>query len=337
MKLDRAHTFLIHPGKNQEDQPEISGAQVPSRGPLTTMLNKVFDKAEEECAIEIVFRPSDTRPPENECRNLLVTYCREPSIPHARLIATRLQQITTRRSGLGLLFIMKGSDNGRHKLVISRFPADQGVIAQENAQVLSVAFIERVFMKNARAYKSAFYTSDSLERGFWEGRAVDHQISGPRELSDYWIQEFLSSTLRTTGPAGTMRLAVAFRAAIRSSGGAVSQELLSAIGVLRGQNGRRRSTTETLSNLGLSTGSIDALKKVFPREDLMHEVFEFDSQEFQRHAPYRSVELDNGGMLIAEDSRFGEVFREQVLNAADKRVRYVTEGRIIDQRLRKAK
>lgn len=100
--------------------------------------------------------------------------------------------------------------------MISRFPADQGVIAQETPQGLSVEFLEQVFMKSAKAYKSAIYVTDSLESGFWEGRIVDRQISGPREASDYWMIDFLASALRTTGPAGTKRLAIALRGATRS-------------------------------------------------------------------------------------------------------------------------
>jgi hypothetical protein len=193
-------------------------------------------------------------------------------------------------------------------------------------------------MKNAKAYKSALYTSDSLHRGFWDGRAVDRQISGPRELSDYWIREFLNSELRTTGPAGTKRLAVGLRTAIRSAEElGVRQELISAASLLRGQHGRRRSTRQMVEQLGLSQPAMAALEGAFPRADLMDEVFEFDRDEFQRHAPYRAVELDNGGLLIAEDARFSQVFEEEVLNVADRRVRYVTEGRVVDERLRKTK
>src|ERR1041384_7754219 len=131
------------------------------------------------------------------------------TIPRGRLIANRLQAVSTHRSGLGLLFLMKGDVNGEHRLVISRFPADQGVIAEEHAERLSVEFVERVFMKSAKAYKSVMYSAETPEDGYWQGRAVYLQISGPRELSDYWIREFLISELRTTGPAGTKRLAIA--------------------------------------------------------------------------------------------------------------------------------
>jgi len=338
MPIQRVHSFLVYPAKHAEEQPEISGTRIPRRGRLYVMLTNVFDRARDECDIEIVFRQGEGGQQQNDCRDLLMAYAQDPSVRNGRLLASRLQVVTTHRSGLGLLFLMKGARDGNHQLVISRFPADQGVIAQEHAQQLSVEFIERVFMKSAKAYKSALYSSDSLQRGFWDGRAVDRQISGPRELSDYWIHDFLASELRTTGPAGTKRLAVALRSAIRSVEElGIRQELISAASLLRGQHGRRRSTRQMLEQLGLSRPAALALEAAFPRADLMDEIFEFDQEEFQRHAPYRAVELDNGGLLIAEDARFAEVFQQEVLNLADKRVRYVTEGRVIDESLRKTK
>jgi hypothetical protein len=39
--------------------------------------------------------------------------------------------------------------------------------------------------------------------------------------------------------------------------------------------------------------------------------------------------------MIAEDARFGQVFRQEVINEAQ--VRYTTEGRIVDESLRKTK
>lgn len=302
------------------------------------MLTRVFNRAHEECNIEIVFRPSDDGQQQNDCRDLVIAYIRNPSTENGNLLAARLQQVSTHRSGLGLLFLMKGEVDGKHQLIISRFPADQGVIAQENAGSLSVDFIERVFMKSAKAYKSALYSSDSLDRGFWDGRAVDRQTSGQRELSDYWTNDFLLSALRTTAAAGTKRLANALRDAIRSTDDFdVRQELISAAGLLRGQHGQRQSARQMFDRLGLSNPASDALESSFPRTELMDEVFQFDRDEFQRHAPYRAVELDNGGVIIAEDEHFNEVFQQEITNVAERRVKYVTEGRIVKENLRKSK
>ena len=69
----------------------------------------------------------------------------------------------------------------------------------------------------------------------------------------------------------------------------------------------------------------------------MDETFEFDREEFQRHVPYRAVELDNGGVMIAEDGRFGQVFRREEADMPEGRVRYVTEGRVVNEQLRRQK
>lgn len=338
MPLERVHSFLVHPSKNEEEQPKIGGTTVPRSGQLGNMLSNVYNRASTECDIDIVFRPDENGRQRNECRNLLIAYIRNATIPNARKVAGRLQAVTTHRSKLGLLFLMKGTENGANKLVISRFPADQGVIAEENQERLSVEFIERVFMKSAKAYKSAFYQSSSLERGFWDGRAIDRQISGPRELSDYWIREFLLSELRTTGPAGTKRVAVALRDAIRSDERlGVRQELIAAASLLRGQDGNRASARQLVAQLGLSDEATNALETSLPRPDLMDEVFEFDRVEFEKHATYRSVELDNGGLLLAEDARFPEVFEREIIDAADNRIRYTTQGRVVNEQLRKTK
>ena len=338
MKLTDIHSYLVLPAKHEDPQPAISGTAVPKVGSLFAMLNSLFLRAPQECDVEVVFAPDAQGKQHNSCRSALEDYALKPTVGRGRDVAQRLQNVTTHRSGLGLLFLMKGSDAaGHHALVISRFPADQGVVAQEHAGSLSVEFIERVFMKNAKAYKSAFYSTQLLRAGFADGRAIDRQLSGPKDLSEYWIGDFLLSELRTTGPAGTRRLAEALREAVRvSDEPELKQELVSAARLMRGQDGKTRSARAILDRLGLSSDAIDAVVKAFPRTELIDESFRFDVSEFQKHALYRSVELDNGAILMAEDARFSQIFNEQRM-VAEGRFRYSTEGEIIDQRFRKTK
>lgn len=338
MKIQKIHSFLVHPAKNEEEQPEIKGTQVPLKGDLSGMLSRVFNRAPYECNIEIVFRPGRDGKPKNQVRDLVVRYVEKPTIVRGRALAARLQSVTTHRSRLGLFFLIKGEEKGQHHLVLSRFPADQGILATEKEKQLAVELLKQVFMKNALAYKSAWYCSDSLAKGFWDGKAVDKQITGPREVSDYWIREFLASELRTTGPAGTKRLAVAVRQAIKEADELdVRRELVSAAGLLRGLDGQPVSAKQAIDQFALSQDATELIEQQFPRPDLMDEVFVFERGEFERQITYRAVELDNGGLLLAEDSRFGEVFAAEVINLAERRVRYVTEGRVVDERLRKTR
>jgi hypothetical protein len=334
--ITQVHSFLVHPAKNEDEPPDVRGARLPLHGKLFQMLNALYANADEECDIEIVFRPRADGHQDNDCRNLLVSYIDDPAMDSGRAIAARLQSVTTHRSGLGLLFLVIGSEGQQKRLILARFPADQGVIAQERERRLDVEFIERVFMKSAKAYKSALYMGAATDGGFWDGRAVDKQINNVRELSNYWISEFLDSELRTTGPAGTKRLAIALRQAIRSTNDAnVRRELLAAAELLRGQHGRRVSPERVARNLRLSPASVAAITDALPRSELFSETFQFDREEFDRHVFYRSVELDNGAFLIGENAEFDTIFQKQPLQVAEDRVRYTTEGRIVKEQLRK--
>ena len=338
MNITAAHSFLVQPAKLLEPQPPTSGTVVPMEGQLFVMLQDLCRRAPSECRIEIVFRPSEDGTTKNEARAYLETYANHPSLESGRLIAAHLQSVTTRRSGLGLVFLVKGATpSGSHRLVIARFPADQGIVAHEVADHLSVEFIERVFMKNAKAYKSALYEATTPTAIFEEGRAIDRQLSGPRELSQYWIGEFLASELRTTGPFGSRRLGDALRKAVNdTSSRALKGELVSAAQLLRNQHGKVRAARVFLDRLMVSDEGIDAVRRAFPRPELMDESFRFDAEEFSKHISYRLVELSTGAMLMAEDGRFDEVFQCEA-SVAQEVVRYTAEGTVVDQRYRKRK
>lgn len=336
--IEAIHSFLVHPAKHLEQQPEISGTDIPLEGSLFDMLMGVFDRSQSECEIEIVFRPDNKGQQQNPCHVDIVQYEGDPGLDTGRPVASRLQSVTTNRSGLGLLFLIKGTAGGDRVVVIARFPADQGVVAQEDASRLSVEFVERVFMRSSKAYKSVLYRSTSPGRGFWEGRAVDRQISGPREVSDYWIRDFLLSELRTTGPAGTKRLAIALREAIRKTSNTdVKHELVSAATLMRGRGGKTQSARRLVEQIGLSELAAAELESAFAREDLMDEVFPFDQQEFDKHIVYRAVGLDNGALLIARDESFAEVFHEELLGDTGDGIRYTTEGIVVEESLRKSR
>ena len=338
MNILAIHSFLVQAAKHLDPQPTASGTKVPMQGQLFSMLQDLCDRAPTECDVEIMFRLNQDGTTDNDCRNCLEAYLRNPSLEHGRVIAERLQGVTTMRSGLGLLFLAKAESAGSYVLVISRFPAEQGVVAQEHSDRLDVEFIERVFMKNATAYKSVIYTTTSLAAGLAEGRAVDRQLSGPRELSMYWTGDFLASDLRTTGPLGSKRLAEALRVAVNRTTDqpVVKRELVSVTQLLRNQDGKTRSARVLLSRLGVTRQAMEAIERGLPRPELMDEAFRFDVAEFDRYIRYRMVELNTGAMLMADDAKFGEVFQSEPADG-DRMMRYSTVGRVIDQRYRKRK
>jgi hypothetical protein len=59
--------------------------------------------------------------------------------------------------------------------------------------------------------------------------------------------------------------------------------------------------------------------------------------ELAKFIAFKTVELDNGGLLTASTDNFDAVFVRQVVDSSKDRVRFSTEGTVIDQRLRKTK
>jgi hypothetical protein len=339
MELKTIHCFLVHPAKREETQPDIGGTSVPKKGLLYSMLKGIFDKSEEDCRTDISFNHNATGKQQNDCRDLLLAYINSHRVDDGRSIALRLQAVTTHKSGLGLLFLMVGNDGDKSKLVLSRFPADQGILAEESKDSLTVEFLEKVFMKSATAYKSALYEGKPTANAFWTGRATDKQINNPgHEFANYWIRDFLSSELRTTSAAGSRRLAQALRVAMQNlSETEAKSEIAAAVTLITGIDGKTTSVEAFCDHFGLSSKAIDAVRKAIKHDNLMSENFQFDAVEFKRHIAFRSVELSNGGILTADASQFDNIFHREDLKLDKKEVRFTTQGKIVDQRLRKGK
>lgn len=118
----------------------------------------------------------------NEVRIALIGLIAEPTLEHATKLAERLGSVTTGRSGLGLLFFVIGKEGNEHKLLVARFPANEGVLAELGSEGLSVEFVKRVFMKHHMNYKAALYRCTNPAAELWEGSVADKQL---RDAADY--------------------------------------------------------------------------------------------------------------------------------------------------------
>jgi hypothetical protein len=173
--IEHIHTYLVHPAKGFSTAPKIGGTSVPLSGKLYTLLDNIFSTADQELNIDISFNPSADGTQQNSCRDFMLAYIGKPSLPRGRRIAERLAKVTDQRSGLGLLFLIAGKEGNEHKFVISRFPTDTAILAEEKRASLTVEFLERVFMKSANSYKAVVYQDPSLTSGFWLGRAIQNR------------------------------------------------------------------------------------------------------------------------------------------------------------------
>lgn len=333
MPIESIQTFLVHPHAPGDEGRHIGGIDVPLTGKLFDTLNKVYEKSDIECDIEIAFVPNGDIQ-QNDCRDLVLGYLRARTLDAGRQIARRLREHTTNRSKPGLLVLMYGREGQDHRLVISRYPTNTGILAEETGGRLDVQFLERVFMRSAFSYKAAVYQNASLNR-FWDGRAVDKQISS-RSLPtpEYWIHGFLASDFRTTSAQGTRRLAIALKKAISSVDNLeTKQELVAAATLARGVAGQPTSVSGFCDRYNLSAQARQAIVSHLPNVAVAAQQFTLDVSVFDQEVAYRTVQLDSGVLIAATASDFDALVDREALPGGEEK--FSVTGHIVNERLRR--
>jgi len=336
MPIEHAFSYMVHPSKGDPEARNINGSAVPLEGKMFDLLSDIYGKAEHECNIDISFNPATDGSQINACRDLIRAFAESPSVDAGRAIAQRLRAATDGRSGPGLLFLIIGKEGDAHKLLISRFPADSGILAEEKQSELKLDFLERIFLKNAHSYKAALYKHTSISAGFWSARAVDKQTTSSTVLaSEYWIGDFLDSDFKTTSSAGTLRLANALKDAVKkSSDPDVISEIISAGTLLKNMAGKKISIDDLQLKYSLSDAAFLAVKNSLKNPNTSGEQFVFSYGEFVEHIPYRSVILDTGVTITAPYEKFSESVKEASVDENGVSI-FAVKGRVIDQKLQK--
>ncbi len=336
MEISLIYSYLVNPSKHEKEQPIIGGVKIPLSGKLFKMLNEIFIKADTECSIPICFIPEKNEQ-KNICLGEIIEFINNKNIEAGRKLAERLQTVTTSKSGLGLLFLILSKNKNSYKFLISRFPADQGVIAEQDTKNLKVEFIEKVFLKSSNAYKAVLYKGQNVETDFWVGNAIDKQINyGNRDIARYWIYDFLLSDFRTTPKAGTKRLATAIKNAVEECADANIKAQLSAAALLASTSQGSISIKSFCDDYNLSEDTIKILTSKIS-EQLISDIFEFDQEEFSRHISFKSLKLDNGAILSAPLDQFESCFTKEEVTNQTGEYKFTTQGKIIDEKLKKLK
>ena len=337
MAITHFHSYLIHPGKNivAKDRQAISGAEIPLKGKLHDMFSAIYAESKSSCTHRVNFVTDDQS---NAARDLIVPYAEGPTLKRGLKIAQRLQGFTTNTPGIGLLFLVRGEENGKIRTLLSRFPAEVGILAEESKGGLNVEYLEKVFMKNAKKYKAAVYEDDAPNSKYWRGRVADHQVSdGVRTVSDYWVVDFLASISNTPSKEGSKRLGNTVRRALKSSSDPeVKRELVNVAQLVSNLDGTRVSPKTITKKYSLTEAATQAVKEAAKNDQLFNDEFKLDKTEYSAVLSFETRELDNGAILTCPSGQFSEVFSEKLLDEATGLRLFTTEGRQVDVRLNRA-
>lgn len=340
MRNTTIFSFLIHPNKGAETPVVPIGSAISGTEKIGAILSRLSEDAERECDISIIFSIGDDGEKSNTMHDLLVQFCSDPTIGNGESIAYKLGMCTTKTSGQCLLFLIHKSDpEGNVILVLSRFPAEFGILAESLDKKLQLEYVEQVFMKSHNRYKAVIYKGKPVSNGLWVGKATDKQITyGAEELANYWIYEFLESTYKDSSAHGTMRFAVALKQAVNSSDNfATKTELVTIALQMPSYNNESTSIEKLIEKSHLSEYAKNLIIKSLSNPQTSKIEFIFSTEEFFKHVRYTSIELDNGGILFAPLDKFNKVFNLSKLDNVNKpsEVLVTTQGKIVNRQLRK--
>lgn len=333
MSIEHIYSFLTYPKNHERAADAIDGIHIkPDKGKLSKMLSEIFHSSKSRRDVPITFVSDDKS---NPTREKLLAFFARPRIESALSLAQSLQTSTPGTAGMGLFFVCLGADEGKlgKRTVLSRFAADEGVVASKNGSALSVEFVEQVFLKNSHTYKAATYRHEAGKSDAWKGTATDRQLNhGSKAIADYWIVDFLRSELTTTAAEGTRRLAIAMKEAGKSTSDLqVRGEIVAAARLARNLTSTAMTIEQFCDQFAMSQRAKDAVKSAVKPARLIAESFRFDADEFIRHVPYKQIELDNGATLSTPTDRFEDVFHPKKVGDAHA---YSTQGVIVDEKLK---
>jgi hypothetical protein len=334
MTIEKVFAHLVYPNHKGDVPTPYTASEVPLEGKLFGLIKKIYDDSELECNIDIQFEAVDQR---NEMRELILDFLSRRNADAAGKFAERLASVTTRRSQLGLFFVVLAKASAKDTVLFSRFPTDQAILADDKNGGLNIEFLEKVFVKKWSTYKGAIFSDTVSRSGFWSGRIVDRQInSADGEASQYWVEKFLGASFVATKVYGTTRFARALSAASRSGSFAVQTEINSSVPFLRQYDGKVASIDDISERLGFSQETKEAIKREMPSgtENIS---FMMDYSVLRNSVTFRTIKLSNGVSVTADSAEFQELVSIETKETTEGQlVTLSTSGKLLADRLTKA-
>lgn len=274
MEIRKLYGFMVGVGKNVPDTPEPQGSEILHNSKLFNLLNDVLQQSQNECDVPIRFLPEDGKQ-QNEVRAALTDLVKNETLKSCIPIAKRLVSFTDHKTKEGLLFFVVAKHGNKKVILITRFPVEVGIIVNQSSDKIHFVVNEEVFLKNSKRYKSVLYEGASIDNDFWDGFAVDRQLNessgNMKEISDYWIKDFLKSELKLNSKRGSKILAKAVRSSLEITDDEQIKKELIGISTLVDNLDKRKVSIESffkLVNVSDAT-KIEVLKQLdFPNDSV---------------------------------------------------------------------
>lgn len=335
--VSKVFCYLSPVGKGIKPFPsnEIRSFEIINSDQMWAKLEDVIKNIDKTCEIDMKFI-SDGSKQKNETRDEIINLMKEGTLEKGIPLIERLSKNTDKSCKIGLVFIVLGKNNKKDFILIARYPSEEGIVLKQTNQV---EIVKDVFLKNSHRYKLAFFEDESLQGGFWKGKAVDKQIndsSNSKLISDYWIKDFLSCELELTETQGNKLLGKALRKVLNDeSTPETDKDIINSIASsAKLLNGKSKSINSFLRNLSISDENRNRIISALPSKAIAEQVFKFNSEIITGEYNLKALYLNNGGIVMAPTDSFDKVFTTETVDEETGEVSITTEGIIQKQAIK---
>jgi len=291
--------YIIPPCKGLEQrviQNIIKGSSIGIETIPKDFFIPLFAKQPDKYPIDIVFKP-EGGVQQNSVRSLIRKIVFEdPDEKQSvtRELAILLAKASDKRSPTGLFIIMTGSIGDLSRILLWKFPADETLQAIVSSIGISIQLLQDAFSRKSTYFKAAMFEGSPAEDSFWKGKIEDKQAKHRiKEVSEFWILNFLNAAPALTDARGTKILSKGFRETIKKIDSVEKKSgLIDAVNVIKSQSGNNISIREC-ANRYMAEDVRDIFIKCAGGKAIADAIFKIDRDVLSKELKIKSVTLDN--------------------------------------------
>ena len=209
-----AYGAEVPPCKNLEKDVIINSKLLSASDNGMNHLLEIFDKAMNDCKIEIMF-DTPNQDQKNEFREKLIEMITSDNKREqiADEFSKLLAKVTDNRIKEGFFVILIGKKLETHRVVMLRFRGESAMVKRKNGISFNLDLIAEAYSEKSQHYKAAVFEDIPSTRTFWLGFLQDRQSKSQRDkdTSIYWIKAFLTARYKMTDIQGTQQISKLIR------------------------------------------------------------------------------------------------------------------------------
>jgi hypothetical protein len=304
---------------------------ISSPGQATNYLFDIFDKASDDCIVEILFKSDQNQ--NNTIRSLLLGLAQTNKVEEKEkffvALAKKMYDVSDHRNGMGLFVLIEGKKAKETRLMLCRFKGADGLHNDGD----SLQYLKQVFTKQNHHYKLAVFQDILSKKSFWTGYAIDRQNSATnyKPFSYFWIEDFLQAETAITDPQGTSQFSKIIKNVLNNISDIQDKEqIISAILNLKSKGGQRISV-KTFSKQYLTENLQKKIEEQTSNNEFFETEFGLDADVFQNELGNTVLVLEDGVTAFVPTFSYKDHVIEKNLQKGLKRI--TIEGVLKDKKI----